>query len=83
MINYSYCKQYSNPVFAAPSLYDYQLSDKNFNLSSMEPPVYYSSNATTFLDSSWGNPNQLSIPRCSIDFTVPTTMKGPVFLYYL
>ncbi|CAO3639373.1 unnamed protein product [Mucor hiemalis] len=82
MINYSYCQRYSEPVFLAPSLYDYQLADKDFKASEMQAPVYYTSNATSFLDSSWGNPNGLSIPRCTIDFTIPTTMKGPVFMYY-
>lgn len=82
MINYSYCQRYTEPVFLAPSLYDYQLADKNFNASEMQAPVYYTSNATNFLEASWGNPNGLSIPRCNIDFTVPNTMKGPVFMYY-
>ncbi|KAL0138954.1 LEM3/CDC50 family protein [Mucor lusitanicus] len=82
MINYSYCQQYTSPVYLAPSLYDYQVSDKNFNASDMQAPVYSYRNESSFLDPSWGNPNNLNIPRCTIDFTIPTTMKGPVFLYY-
>ncbi|KAL7333855.1 alkylphosphocholine resistance protein lem3 [Mucor circinelloides] len=82
MINYSYCQQYTSPVYLVPSLYDYQVSDKNFNASDMQAPVYSYRNESSFLDPTWGNPNNLSIPRCTIDFTIPTTMKGPVFLYY-
>lgn len=82
MINYSYCQQYTDPVYLAPSLYNYQVSDRNFNASDMQAPVYSYRNESSFLDPAWGNPNNLSIPRCTIDFTIPTTMKGPVFLYY-
>jgi hypothetical protein len=82
MINYSYCQQYTNPVYLTSSLYDYQLSDRKFNQSSIQSPTYYYTNATSFLDPSWGNPNNLQIPRCTIDFTVPNTMKGPIFMYY-
>jgi hypothetical protein len=82
MINYSYCKEYTAPVYLVPSLYDYQLADKNFNESSIQPPAYHYTNETSFLDSNWGNPNNLNIPRCTIDFTVPNTMNGPIFMYY-
>lgn len=82
MINYSYCQQYTNPVYLQNSLFDYQLSDRNYNLSSLQSPTYYYTNASFFLDSQWKNPNNLQIPRCTIDFTVPITMKGPVFMYY-
>lgn len=82
MINYSYCQLYTQPVYLEPKLYDYQLADKNYDFSTMQAPVYSYTNATSFLDHHWQNPNNLSIPRCTIDFTVPTTMKGPVFMYY-
>jgi hypothetical protein len=82
MINYSYCQSYANPVYLAPSLYDYQLADNQFNISTLQPPAYFVRNETSFLDPSWGNPNQLAVPRCTIDFTVPNTMKGPIFMYY-
>ncbi|CEG83148.1 hypothetical protein RMATCC62417_17119 [Rhizopus microsporus] len=82
MINYSYCRQYPNPVYLVPELYDYQLSDKTVNITEMEPPAYHYSNESTFLNPNWGNPNQLTVPRCILDFTVPTTMKGPVYMYY-
>ncbi|ORE11250.1 CDC50-domain-containing protein [Rhizopus microsporus var. microsporus] len=82
MINYSYCRQYPNPVYLVPELYEYQLSDKTVNLTEMEPPAYHYSNESTFLNPNWGNPNQLTVPRCTLDFTVPTTMKGPVYMYY-
>ncbi|KAI9259727.1 cell cycle control protein [Helicostylum pulchrum] len=82
MINYSYCKRYTAPVYMTPRLYDYQLSDTTIDVSTLQPPVYSYKNATDFLDPNWGNPNNLSVPRCIIDFTVPTTMKGPIFMYY-
>lgn len=82
MINYAYCQQYDTPVYLIDRLFDYQLSDKNFNVSSIEPPAYSYHNETSFLDPNWGNPNNLTIPRCTIDFTVPRTMKGPIFMYY-
>ncbi|OBZ88965.1 Meiotically up-regulated gene 89 protein [Choanephora cucurbitarum] len=82
MINYSYCQDYDAPVYMTSSLYDYQISDSNFDASSMQPPAYHYSNASSFLDTAWGNPNNLQIPRCAIDFTIPSTMKAPVYMYY-
>ncbi|KAI8987486.1 ligand-effect modulator 3 family [Mycotypha africana] len=82
MINYSYCQQYNTPVYLAPSLYDYQLSDSKIDMASIQAPAYSYKNETSFLDTTWGNPNQLSIPRCTIDFSVPVAMKPPVFMYY-
>lgn len=81
MINYTYCQQYTQPVYLAPSLYSYLLSDDP-DLSTMEPPVYHYTNASQFLGTEWGNPNNIAIPRCTIDFTIPTTMNGPVYMYY-
>lgn len=66
----------------SPSLYNYQISDSSFDASSVQPPAYHYSNATSFLDTDWGNPNNLQIPRCAIDFTIPTTMKAPIYMYY-
>lgn len=82
MINYSHCKQYTTPVYVIPKLYDYQLSDATIDASTLQPPAYSYKNATNFIDPNWGNPNNLSVPHCIIDFTVPTTMKGPIFMYY-
>ncbi|RCH78470.1 hypothetical protein CU098_000780, partial [Rhizopus stolonifer] len=82
MINYSYCQQYDSPVYMVPELYNYQLSNNSVEQADIEPPAYHYTNETSFLYSNWGNPNQLTIPRCTIDFTVPTTMKGPIYMYY-
>ncbi|KAG1138508.1 hypothetical protein G6F37_010465 [Rhizopus arrhizus] len=82
MINYSYCREYENPVYMVPELYSYELSDKTLNISEIEPPAYHYSNESSFLNSNWGNPNGLNIPRCTLDFTVPKTMKGPIYMYY-
>ncbi|PHZ08970.1 Lem3/Cdc50 [Rhizopus microsporus ATCC 52813] len=49
---------------------------------SIQIQSYHYSNESTFLNPNWGNPNQLTVPRCTLDFTVPTTMKGPVYMYY-
>ncbi|KAI8343088.1 CDC50/LEM3 family [Chlamydoabsidia padenii] len=81
MINYSYCNQYTQPVYLADSLFDYQFSSQD-NLSQMQPPAYHVENSTQFLDPSWQNPNNLSIPQCILDFTVPSTMVGPIYMYY-
>jgi hypothetical protein len=48
----------------------------------MEPPAYHYQNTTTFLDPTRQNPNQLNISQCIIDFTVPQTMKAPIFINY-
>lgn len=48
----------------------------------MDPPVYHSQNSTTFLDPTRQNPNNINVPQCIIDFTVPQTMKAPVFINY-
>jgi hypothetical protein len=85
MINYTYCNQYPDPVYLVPELYSYKLSSNlQFNTDNEEPPAYhYSGNQTSFSENSnWGNPNNISIGKCTIDFTVPNTIKPPVFLYY-
>lgn len=81
MIDYSHCGSYSSPVYLAPSSYAYQFS-KDVNASNMEPPAFHYQNSTQFLDPEWQNPNNLTIRQCVLDFTVPTTMNGPVFMYY-
>ncbi|KAI8970668.1 cell cycle control protein [Pilobolus umbonatus] len=81
MINYSQCKQYEQPVYMLPNKYKYTMSNK-MDMAAIEPPAYSYSNVTSFLDPQWENPNQLTIPRCTIDFTVPHTMTQPLYLYY-
>ncbi|KAI8372765.1 cell division control protein 50 [Radiomyces spectabilis] len=81
MLNYSYCGRYENPVYMASSLQSYRFSDMN-NYTSMEYPAYHVHNETSFLNPEWKNPNNITVRRCTIDFTVPKTMKGPIFLYY-
>ncbi|KAI8139147.1 transcription regulator [Fennellomyces sp. T-0311] len=81
MINYSYCAQYENPVYLAPSLYSYLMS-KEFNITTIEAPAYHYENVTEFQDPEFHNPNNLTIKQCVLDFTVPNTMKGPLYMYY-
>lgn len=81
MINYSHCGQYSTPVYLAPSLYDFQFS-KDLNISEMQPPAYHYENTTEFQGQNLQNPNNLTVQRCILDFTVPTTMSGPIYMYY-
>ncbi|KAG0193116.1 hypothetical protein DFQ28_006339 [Apophysomyces sp. BC1034] len=81
LINYSYCGQYDRPVYLAPTLYNYQTAE-NINITEQQPPAYHYENHTTFVDPTWSNPNNLTIKRCILDFTVPRTMQGPVFMYY-
>ncbi|KAF7723054.1 hypothetical protein EC973_002388 [Apophysomyces ossiformis] len=52
------------------------------NITGQQPPAYHYENSTTFVDPTWRNPNNLTIRRCILDFTVPKTMQGPVFMYY-
>lgn len=79
MIDYTACNKYNQPVYLDEAKYSFKFSNDNLT---MEPPAYHFENATDFLDLTWKNPNQLSIPRCVLDFTVPETMTGPVFMYY-
>ncbi|KAL0091046.1 CDC50 family protein [Phycomyces blakesleeanus] len=81
MINYSHCTKYAEPVYLAPSLYSY-LFNKDANMTDMEVPAYHYQNSSTFIDPTWNNPNNLVIPQCILDFTVPRTMTGPIFMYY-
>lgn len=79
MIDYTACNKYDQPVYLDEAKYSFKFSNDNLT---MEPPAYHFENATDFLDSTWKNPNQLNIQRCILDFTVPETMTGPVFMYY-
>ncbi|KAI8060696.1 ligand-effect modulator 3 family [Gongronella butleri] len=81
MINYSHCAQYPQPVYLAPSLYSYQFGS-DVDVSTMEAPAYHVQNASSYIDPTWPNPNNLSIPQCIIDFTVPASMPSPIYLYY-
>ncbi|KAG2216251.1 hypothetical protein INT45_010117 [Circinella minor] len=81
MINYSYCGQYENPVYLAPSLYSYLMS-KEIDANTMEAPAYHYQNVSEFMDPDWNNPNNLTISQCVLDFTIPSTMKGPIYMYY-
>lgn len=80
MIDYTACDRYSEPTYLDKMKYSFQFSTEFDN--SMEPPAFHVENATEFLDPTWKNPNNISIPRCILDFTVPETMEGPVFMYY-
>lgn len=80
MIDYTHCKDYTEPVYLDNS--KYSLNFANEISSSTEPPVFHYVNTSQFLDSTWQNPNQLTIQNCIIDFTVPETMTGPIFMYY-
>ncbi|KAL7319327.1 alkylphosphocholine resistance protein lem3 [Mucor circinelloides] len=79
MIDYTACNTYSQPVYLDDSKYSFKFSNENMTI---EPPAYHFENVTDFLDPTWKNPNQLNIQRCVLDFTVPETMTGPVFMYY-
>ncbi|RCH85041.1 hypothetical protein CU097_000500, partial [Rhizopus azygosporus] len=66
------------PIYLHPSLYKSRFSQGHVG----EAPAFYYENVTQFLDTTWGNPNNLTIKRCTIDFTVPETMQGPIFMFY-
>lgn len=81
MIDYSHCSQYETPVYLAPSLYSYLMS-KDTNMTDMEVPAYHYENTTVFQEPEFSNPNNLTFKQCILDFTVPKTMQGPVYMYY-
>ncbi|KAI8986038.1 CDC50/LEM3 family [Pilobolus umbonatus] len=81
MIDYSACNRYNSPVYLNSDSYSFKMASE-FNRSSFQPPTYYAVSSNQFTDPSWGNPNNLSIQHCIIDFTVPNTIPGPIFMYY-
>ncbi|KAI8370777.1 CDC50/LEM3 family [Choanephora cucurbitarum] len=81
MIDYTTCSQYTEPIYLDRTKYTIEFSS-DLDIDSIEPPAFHVENATDFLDPTWKNPNNLSIQRCILDFTVPESMKGPVFMYY-
>lgn len=81
MINYTSCGSANQSTYLDSSEYSFQFSNP-INSSQFEPPAYEYQNANEFLDPTWKNPNRLAIKRCQLDFTVPETMTGPIFMYY-
>ncbi|KAI9355868.1 meiotically up-regulated gene 89 protein [Pilaira anomala] len=81
MLDYTTCGEYASPIYMDSSKHSFKFST-DFDVSSLEAPIFQYENTTEFLDPTWGNPNQLTIKRCLIDFSVPETMKGPIFMYY-
>ncbi|KAG2173147.1 hypothetical protein INT43_004520 [Umbelopsis isabellina] len=80
VIDYTNCDENASPVYLPSSAYSIQFSSSDNQ--NIEPPAYHYQNSTTFLDSTRQNPNNLNISQCIIDFTVPQTMKAPVFINY-
>ncbi|KAI7871592.1 cell cycle control protein [Spinellus fusiger] len=81
MIDYSYCHHYNFSIYLDPSQYRYSFAN-DVDLSTLQAPAYHYENASSFLDPTWANPNNLTIQQCVLDFTVPRTMTGPIFMYY-
>lgn len=81
MINYTSCGSANQSTYLDSSRYSFQFSNP-INSSQFEPPAYEYQNVNDFLDPTWKNPNSLTIKRCQIDFTVPETMTGPIYMYY-
>lgn len=81
MLDYSTCGLYNDPIYMDETKHSFQFST-SFDSSTLETPVFHYENVSDFLDPDWKNPNQLTIKRCHIDFSVPETMAGPVFMYY-
>ncbi|KAI8087344.1 CDC50/LEM3 family [Thamnidium elegans] len=81
MLDYSTCGDYPSAIYMDPSKHSFKFSPE-FDINSIESPVFRYENATEFLDPTWGNPNQLNIKRCVLEFSVPETMTGPIFMYY-
>jgi hypothetical protein len=81
VIDYTHCDEYPTPIYLPNNLYSFKFSSQA-NITDMEAPVYHYQNSSTFLDPTRQNPNNLTIPQCIIDFTVPQTMKAPIFINY-
>ncbi|CAO3624368.1 unnamed protein product [Cunninghamella echinulata] len=92
MINYTSCYLYDCPIYLAPQMYSYQFENSpkydinNAHPILTSPPTFYSKNTTEFLrdddNPTYQNPNQITIKQCVVDFTVPTTIQGPVYMFY-
>ncbi|KAG2207168.1 hypothetical protein INT47_012221 [Mucor saturninus] len=81
MLDYSTCGLYNEPIYMDDTKHSFQFST-SFDASTLTAPIFRYENVSDFLDPDWKNPNQLTIKRCVIDFSVPETMTGPVFMYY-
>lgn len=81
MLDYSTCSLYNEPIYMDESKYSFKFST-SFDSKTLEAPIFQYENVSDFLDTTWKNPNQLTIKRCHIDFSVPETMTGPIFMYY-
>ncbi|CAO3644477.1 unnamed protein product [Cunninghamella blakesleeana] len=93
MIDYSACSSYNRPVYLSPEMYRYRFeSSPKYDINdahpvfSPEPPTFYSIDTNQFLvddaNPTYRNPNQITIKQCIIDFSVPTTIQGPVYMFY-
>ncbi|KAI8338992.1 CDC50/LEM3 family [Chlamydoabsidia padenii] len=87
MLDYTTCQQYDRPTYLAPSMYSIQFGATPYpSVDSTQPPVFHSTNTTTFQtaddDPTYHNPNNFTIKQCTLDFTIPSTMQAPVFMYY-
>jgi hypothetical protein len=78
MLDYSQCGDYAQATPLSNDQYEYTFSEN----VTVDAPTFHYQNASDFLDPSWGNPNNLTIKRCNIEFTIPTTMEGPIYMYY-
>lgn len=81
MIDYTNCGDTAQPTYLDSSKYNFEFSTSYTN-AAFEPPAYSYQNVSSFLDPTWQNPNNLTIKRCQLDFSVPETMSGPIFMYY-
>ncbi|KAI8393826.1 CDC50/LEM3 family [Radiomyces spectabilis] len=81
MIDYSQCDQYATPVYLQPAAYSFEFP-KSAGDVQQEPPVYHFENATKFIDPSWQNPNNLTFKQCVLDFTLPSAISPPIYIYY-
>ncbi|OZJ02699.1 hypothetical protein BZG36_04602 [Bifiguratus adelaidae] len=79
VIDYTHCNQVSSQTNVPSSAYSASFSS-SFNTTN---PMYNSTTQayTTFTNTK-PNVNNLSITRCTLQFTIPQDLQPPVFIYY-
>ncbi|KAI8068447.1 ligand-effect modulator 3 family [Gongronella butleri] len=92
-VDYTQCGNYNEPTYLAPSMYQYRFSSSPYDdvhnnaglAPSTQPPTFYASNASSYADPSeptFQFNSHWPIQQCTIDFSVPSTLKAPVYLFY-
>ncbi|KAG0164850.1 hypothetical protein DFQ28_011625 [Apophysomyces sp. BC1034] len=69
----------STPKTLDENLYSYKFTSENTTV--IRAPSYKRSNSSTFLNGRPAPPGE-TVPRCTIEFSIPMPLNAPVYLYY-